>query len=534
MTAFCLLLLAPLALVDVPPLLDYPNHLARAFVLASGPGDAVLSEFYRPHWGILPNLATDAVLTPVLRRLPEGAHWVHLAGRIMVGAFLLLPVLGTVAYSRAVFGRWSWWPLGCGLVAYNAAFLQGFLNFSASISLALLCAAAWRCWRRAFPMRMIGAAAVATAVLFFCHLMGLGFFLLLMAAAEVEAAWKNAGTSGGIGFMAAVARRALACLPVLVLPAILYVTSEFGQADAEPQWRSLSDKFAHLLDPVINYDLATDGLTAIAIIGVLVLAAVTGCLRVPVASRLVLGVLLALYAIAPFDYKGSAAFDMRFVIMAAFMLFAAMLPSLPRRTQRLAAASFATLFVVRMAIIGAVWIERGDDLAQFRQMIAAVPVGSRVYLTSVAPVDAPDYWRRNPHGLLSDGTRTDFHIAALLVIERRSFWPYLFAYASQQPIELMPRYMALAEQTNAMSGSEFVASCRAGAAPADLEKAICGYDYLLMLEPAALPGPQRCAPQRLSLIASTNMAALFQVKPGACAIPAGTQGPQSAVTRFSG
>ena len=42
LVALCLLLLAPLALVDVPPLLDYPNHLARAVVLAF-PADPILS-----------------------------------------------------------------------------------------------------------------------------------------------------------------------------------------------------------------------------------------------------------------------------------------------------------------------------------------------------------------------------------------------------------------------------------------------------------------------------------------------------------
>jgi hypothetical protein len=35
----CLVLVAPLAVVDVPPLLDYPNHLARAYVLAHGQTD---------------------------------------------------------------------------------------------------------------------------------------------------------------------------------------------------------------------------------------------------------------------------------------------------------------------------------------------------------------------------------------------------------------------------------------------------------------------------------------------------------------
>ena len=42
----CLILLAPLTLVDVPPLLDYPNHLARAVVLASAGTDPILSSMY--------------------------------------------------------------------------------------------------------------------------------------------------------------------------------------------------------------------------------------------------------------------------------------------------------------------------------------------------------------------------------------------------------------------------------------------------------------------------------------------------------
>ena len=95
----CLILLAPLALIDMPPLLDYPNHLARAVVLAAGTSDPILSRMYAAHWAVIPNLGTDLVLPPLLHLLP-----VHLAGRIVVGISILLPVAGTVAYSRAVFG----------------------------------------------------------------------------------------------------------------------------------------------------------------------------------------------------------------------------------------------------------------------------------------------------------------------------------------------------------------------------------------------------------------------------------------------
>jgi hypothetical protein len=40
-----LLLVAPLTVVDLPPLLDYPNHLARMLILAAGDADPVLSRF---------------------------------------------------------------------------------------------------------------------------------------------------------------------------------------------------------------------------------------------------------------------------------------------------------------------------------------------------------------------------------------------------------------------------------------------------------------------------------------------------------
>ncbi|MEJ0017046.1 MAG: hypothetical protein WDN25_10860 [Acetobacteraceae bacterium] len=148
LATLCLILLAPLALVDVPPLLDYPNHLARAVVLASAGADPFLSQMYAARWGILPNLATDLVLPTLLDLLP-----VHLAGRIIVGIALLLPVLGTVAYSRAMFRIGAAWPMASALVAYNATFLLGFINFTIAIGIA--------CWSP--PPGSPGASATRSA-----------------------------------------------------------------------------------------------------------------------------------------------------------------------------------------------------------------------------------------------------------------------------------------------------------------------------------------------------------------------------------
>src|SRR5262245_36528007 len=41
----------PVWLVDVPPLLDYPNHLVRLWLIAGGAQIAPLSKMYAVSWG---------------------------------------------------------------------------------------------------------------------------------------------------------------------------------------------------------------------------------------------------------------------------------------------------------------------------------------------------------------------------------------------------------------------------------------------------------------------------------------------------
>src|SRR6516162_8143022 len=91
-------LLAPLLIADVPPILDYPNHLARFVLLAAGPDDPVLGPLFTPHWSIIPNLASDLVGPFLLQVLP-----VHVAGRCLLGGVLLLNLAGVLALHRALF-----------------------------------------------------------------------------------------------------------------------------------------------------------------------------------------------------------------------------------------------------------------------------------------------------------------------------------------------------------------------------------------------------------------------------------------------
>src|SRR4051812_9616582 len=53
--ALWMALLAPLLFVTVPPLVDYPNHLARMWILVQRGSIAELGRNYILHWRILPD-----------------------------------------------------------------------------------------------------------------------------------------------------------------------------------------------------------------------------------------------------------------------------------------------------------------------------------------------------------------------------------------------------------------------------------------------------------------------------------------------
>jgi hypothetical protein len=151
----------PFFLTEIPPVVDYPNHLARAYLLAFGKADPVLTTVFEPHWDIIPNLAGDLFLLPLLHIMP-----VYDAGKVLLALSLLLPVIGSWTYSFCLFRRLSLWSLGTVLVAFNFSFLLGLMNFQLGLGMAFLTAAAWIRWRESWPYAVFAVAAVgAVAVI---------------------------------------------------------------------------------------------------------------------------------------------------------------------------------------------------------------------------------------------------------------------------------------------------------------------------------------------------------------------------------
>jgi hypothetical protein len=506
----CTVLLMPLFVVDVPPLLDYPNHLARMFVLAFGQDDPVLSHIYTQHWAIIPNLAIDLVLPELLKVLP-----IYVAGKVALSVALLLPLVGVVVYHRVAFGVRSFWPLAAAMMAYNAAFILGFMNFLISLGLALLAAAGWMRWRGHYPVTVAILGAVATPAIFFMHIFGLLLLVVLLCGEAADGLWRCRAERSVVfrRLLRDGAMGSVAFLPPVVLSLLAPITS----SDAAMIWRPFWLKPQGLLEPFLAYDGAIDRAAGVLFFALLYVCARHHKLRVAQGIGAVLLGLLVLYLICPFGMKGTGFIDARFPIMLGFLVFAGMRPVRLSSFARSAIAGlFVMAFMARTASLASVWHEHNHDVADMRHVIADVSPGSRVLLVSVDPMTLHEL----PRGRMAPGVyRLDIHLPALLVIERRAFWPLLFTSPNKQPLRVLPPYSRIAVPEGLPPNYSWLAN---GVPDGGLSFVPYmanwqhDFDYVLMLNPGGAGDLAQFLPDKLQVVAQTDVAALFRIRaPGA-------------------
>jgi len=172
------MLVAPIWVAAFPPLLDYPNHLARAFVLAHlNDPHFSFGQFYRADWGAYPYLGVDAALAVLGRVFP-----IETAGRLYLSLCALALPAAVWFFLRAAqpdSGAASFWAL---LIAYNVFFLEGFLNFALSLAVGFFALGLWLGWVRERRATRWIAALVGFTALYFAHLMGFVIAGLIVAA----------------------------------------------------------------------------------------------------------------------------------------------------------------------------------------------------------------------------------------------------------------------------------------------------------------------------------------------------------------
>jgi hypothetical protein len=431
------LLISPLLDAQVPPLVDYPNHLARMWVLAQDGRIAELARNYVVNWRVLPDLAMDLVVPGLSKLIGVAA-----AGRVFIAVTMLLLVGGTVTLHRVLHGRWAVWPVSSVLFVFNALLFWGFLNCLFGIGVYLFVFSGWiatQDWRLARRVLLFAGLACGLLLL---HLFAFGLYGLSVALYELS---QRIGRRG-------LSRTGFAQLCVIALQfvpgALLWYASLRHAGPTITSYGTLDDKLYALLSPFTFGFIAVPLDRAIGLLAfaVLVWGVATRSLTMAPQLRLPIAAMALVAAAMPNVLSGSWSADLRLPVALTFIVLAALRVEQPsRRTVGLFAVVALCLFAARIWAVAQSWHDYDRQFAEFRQATAVIKPGSRLMLVEASIMPKKTRWLPGLPASLAVLQPTAFiHLGALAVIDRSAFIPDIFT--GWTTIDIAPRNEAVSER----------------------------------------------------------------------------------------
>ncbi|MDB5479195.1 MAG: hypothetical protein JWO83_248 [Caulobacteraceae bacterium] len=520
-----LTLLAPLLMAEIPPLTDYPNHLARYWLIAGGVREPALAPFYRIDWfNAVTNVGVDrmvAVLAPVVSGL--------FLGHVAVVAAAILPPLGVLALNHALTGRITAWQALFPLAAWSTTFLMGFVNFQIGLGLALLFAAVdplaqprlWRVLLGSGLARSGVAVRVPFGIILAAdHLFALLFYGVLLAGLGmgperlVLRDWRVV--------LVRLRRAALAGALCLVPLAITATHKALPGTEGAPrsfnhsiQYNVMPGKLATLFSVLASYNVFQEMVLAGALVALIVWLNRSRALTAHTGLMVACAGLVALAILTPSRAAGASWIDRRFPIMALFCALAALQLRKgvsPRFALAVGGASLG-LACLQSAWVGWNWRAMERDMRAVRQVLAAVPAGATILPVQHDPSLALKWHAPAGRYMFGVGDATYRHFPALAVPLRHAFVPDLFAARGLQPLRVLGEWDRIVEH----NGGDLASVSALTRTPLPEEASYipgwrARFDYVLVLN-ADMPdqsGPFRPPPE-LTLVSATRFAQLWRV-----------------------
>ncbi len=415
LAAFLAVALIPLFTCSPLPLADYPNHLARMYIIASLRHSPLLQRYYEIHWQLIPNLALDLIVPPLARFMP-----VESAMLVFTGLTLVLLVTGCFAVHRVLFGRVSYAPFGAFLLLYNRQLLWGMLNYLFAVGLALLTFALWVALRRRPLLIRCGIFVILALMVFVSHLAGFGVLGVLIGGYEVHSFLQEKDNH-------ALRKHLGAAAVALGLPVLLFGLFSPTRNRAAPGlegWGFKSRVFG-LLEVFHNYILALDVLTFLIVVAAIGLGLLLHKARLHSRMLLPIVTLALVYFIIPSRLFGTYYADRR-LIPALFLILACSLEWNVRREYFIAV--IALLFLIRTAVVIKNWSAADAIYSGNLEIIDQIPRGAKV-ATAVGMLDSP--------ALLNPPIG---HLPAMAVVRRDVLINSVYAGYGYETLRFKPEY----------------------------------------------------------------------------------------------
>jgi hypothetical protein len=424
----------PLAMLELPPFNDYTNHLVRLRMIAQWGDDPYLGNFYRIVWAVVPNLAIDVMLPPVIQLIGEFA-----AGKVFIVTLFILQMTGIAAIQRVYYGRVTLAPLLGTLFLYNLCLLYGLINYLLSVALALWAVAGWlHLRRRGLAVRWV-YLLVAYSVLFLTHLSGVGLLGLALGCIELSAhpITRRSFPRHAIRILVSLGP------PLLIVPILMSLGPATDLVASETHWLLHRKRLA--LDWLVgSYYPVLDLAFAAVLTAVAIWALRRRILTVDRPGILLLAFGAGLVVIVPFTLLGAVFSDLRLVIGILFLTLGFVRLELDdARRFRIFLTGMTGLLLLRVGSVAVAFLSMSPIIDEFRQSLTAIQPGSRVM------VMADDRHHRSQ--LLWTTGYSESRIVffalnqapTLVATHRSSYVPTMFAQPGKQILEVRPEYSDL-------------------------------------------------------------------------------------------
>jgi hypothetical protein len=460
----------PVFLAPIPAMLDYPNHLARMYLLSEA-GAAHANPFYQVVWAAYPNLAMDLIVPPLGRLIG-----IETATRLFYLLSQILVIAGALAIERVVRRRFHIAGFCALIFLYSLPFAWGFVNFEFGLGVALFGIAAYlAAQERAWYWRF-GTNLVFVVVLFVAHFFALGVYGVTIGLHEVWRAWMRKLPPATIA-----ARLAMLAAPPMVLLAMMVWSG--GAIGGEDTGWFLLRKPLRLFATLNGYSSMLSAAATTALLGMLYIAAKRGLLRIEPAGAWLAAGFLVLFLAMPSRLLETSFVDVRIIVAAALILPAFVSLSLPDARWRIAAASGATVLIAaNLAMVAFVWTSYRADYAAIIQSFGKIEKGSFVLIAHSGDADDP------PKNL----TEYPIYNAPTLAVHYAdAFVPTFYATAGKQPVIAWPAYRHLQVSYGGIAPIAVLKAIAENAAPevpAFVRAWPRDFDYLYVIGPAR-PNP---------------------------------------------
>lgn len=423
------LVLFPITQFEIPPLgYDYPNHLARLYIISNIRHDGFLQHYYDLDWQVIPNIAID-VIVPAIAELAG----LFLAGKIFIFVIFVLIFTGVHSVHFAVYRRLSVTPLICGLIIYNSVMAHGLLNYTFGIGVMLWGIAAWLFLREKSSLLRATVSILFVLATFFAHLAAFGLYALGLLAIELyrlSAGRKNNRRSTLLDV-------AVLCVPLAVVP-LLMAVSPTGQHLAAVSWVSsgctstpLTCYFLVKIKGIRWVFEAYSKTSDVIALTLILLGAFAMWRRQwlrahPMAAWLACAAFLVYFAL-PTEAFGSSLTDVRLPVGMALLMIGFIDIQLPnRKALYLFMCALCGIVLLRITTVLDVWRIYNMEWSEIRSSFRHIDRGSKILVAR--------------SGTLADVATVE-SVPCLAVVERSSLTSLVFAVHGQQILRLRSLYV---------------------------------------------------------------------------------------------